>query len=77
MVDFIKVARIVRRLREFKSETVSVPKGDSVMGSPLSASNKNETPGMEEDPQKNNMPKDIGFDNPQTISGTGTGSIIG
>lgn len=77
MVDYIKVARIVRKLREFKSKQVSIPQGDSVKGSPCSASNMDETPGMEEDPAKHNMPKDIGFDNPQTISGTGSGSTIG
>ena len=77
MVDYIKVARIVRRLREFKSKQVTITQGDSIKGSPCSASNNNETPGVEEDPNKHNMPEDIGFDNEQTISGTGSGSTIG
>jgi hypothetical protein len=77
MVDYIKVARIVRRLREFKSKQVTIPQGDSIKGSPCSASNNNETPGVEEDPNAHNTPKDVGFDNQQTISGTGSGSTLG
>ena len=76
MVDYVKVAKIVRRLREFQSKTVSIPQGDSVKGSPNSASNADEAPAPEEEIIDNKMPKDIGFVNPQTISGTGTGGIL-
>lgn len=76
MVDYQKVARIVKRLREFSSKTMSIPEGDSVKGLPSSASNLDETPDGTEDPMSRNMPKDIGFDNPQTISGTGAGAEL-
>jgi len=76
MVDYRKVAKIVRRLREFNSQVVNIPEGDSIKGSPSSSSNVDETPPREEDPLSKQLPKDIGFDNPQTISGTGSGGIL-
>lgn len=74
-VDYEKVAKIVKRIREYQSKSSPVPNLNEVQGIPGSNNNDDETdPG---DPTSHNTPEDIGPVNDQTISGTGPGPTLG
>lgn len=75
MVDLVKVAKIVKRVREYQSKAAPVPKLDEATGIPSAGSNEDATD--PNDPTANNTPQDIGPDNAQTISGTGPGPSLG
>lgn len=75
MVDFVKVAKIVKRIREYQSKATPVPSLQEVRGVPTASSNDDATDPA--DPTAHNTPSDIGPENAQTISGTGSGPALG
>lgn len=77
MRDPVKVAAIIKRVNDFNKKQMSVPGGDVVGGAPKSSDNEDYSPRGQEDPMQENMPRDIGPCNEQTISGTGSGPVIG
>ncbi len=75
MPDLEKVAKIVKRIREYQSKASPVPSLKEVSGIPAASSNNDETDPA--DPTIHNTPSDIGPQNSQTISGTGDGPSLG
>ena len=75
MPDLVKVAKIVKRIREYQSKASPVPTLKEVSGVPGAAVNDDVTDPV--DPTAHNTPTDIGPQNAQTISGTGSGPALG
>ena len=75
MPDLEKVAKIVKRIREYQSKQTPVPDLNEVKGMPNPGSNDDVTDAG--DPTSHNTPSDIGPHNDQTISGTGYGPSLG
>lgn len=75
MFDLEKVAKIVKRIREYQSKAAPVPLLAEVGGMPAPGSNDDVTDPA--DPTGHNTPSDIGPQNAQTISGTGSGPSLG